>query len=136
MIRLGATSDRYYRTRLDGLRIVNKLLQNVPCILQIQEEMEGGIKLTETTAGKEVNERIEELQAQHRNEIQALKVKMEEALKSKDLEIYKKRLEEQAEAMKKLEEARVARERLLDATIKQQQAQIADLQKSGGCVIL
>jgi hypothetical protein len=133
MIESGATSDKYDGTRRDGVRIIKRLLTKAPCILQIQAEMERGVTLNDTTAGREVHERIAELEAQHNHEIQNLKLEIQQAQEARDREMFERRLKDQEDAMEKVQQAR---ERLLQATIEQQQARIHELQNSGSCVIL
>jgi len=138
MLELGATVDKHDGSRQDGARIINNLLQKTPCTLQIQAEMERGIKLNDTTAGKEVNDRIAVLQAKYERDIKNLKQEVQEARDANDILEMKERLRDQAEVMEKIEQARQAQERLFEAAIQQQQEQITFLQSKGEqkCVIL
>jgi hypothetical protein len=97
--------------------------------------MESGKKLTETTAGKEVSDRIAELKAEYKAEIDSLKLQVQQALASNDLEEHKRKLQEQSEAMENMERAQDAQKKLLEATIAQQATQIAELQNPG-CIFL
>ena len=52
MIACGAAHQRYDITMEDAHRIVQLVLENEPCKLQIQEEHDKGKKLAETSAGQ------------------------------------------------------------------------------------
>jgi hypothetical protein len=133
MVRSGATCDRYDNTRKDGLRIVKALLQNIPCVLQIQEEMEGGVSLENTTAGREVNDRIKEIEAQYKKEIAELRQEMQRERNDRALEQLRK---DHAIAHERLEEAARARERMHESTIRELQEQIYALQNRSYCVVM
>ncbi len=127
MKRAGAKCDRYDDTRPDGLRIIRQLLRNIPCSLQIQREMENGATLAETTAGKEVDERINQLEAQYKNEIEELKMELEGMKNRDDIEELRR---EQARAMEKVEEAQRARG-LMQSTIERLQGDLQHWQDKG-----
>jgi len=134
MIASGAACDKYDGTKSDGTRIINKLLMKTPCILQIQAEMEGGASLKETTAGKEVNDRIAEIEASYKKEIDKLRLEIKEA---QDANVLRQLLEEQQKARENMEAAQAAKNKLLEATIAQQTQQIHELQNKGGfCVVM
>jgi len=133
MVRSGVTCDRYDNTRKDGRRIVKALLQNIPCVLQIQEEMEGGVSLENTTAGREVNDRIKEIEAQYKKELAELRQEMQRERNDRALEQLRK---DRAIAQERLEEAARARERMQESTISELQKQMYALQNRSYCVVM
>ena len=137
MIESGATCDKYDNTRQDGLRILKMLIQKSPCTLQIQLEMEGGVKLANTTAGREVNERIEELKAEHQKDMAKLRKEMQQVQEERDEARFEMIKREYEAAVNKVAEANEAQARLLQATIDEQQSQIRALQtKKDGIVCI
>ena len=73
MINSGARHEKYDGTGVDALRIIHMMLDNAPCKLQVQEELDHGQKLADTAAGKEVADRLETLKAHHAEETAELK---------------------------------------------------------------
>lgn len=135
MIDYGATHVKYSGTEEDALRIVEMMLGNTRCTLQIQEEHDKGTKLADTAAGQEVADRLEALKIQHAQEMDELKEQIiQEAQKGNEkiqqvLEtLYKNELKNQqevAEAQSKLQQAR----------LESLQERLAELEAKGQCVM-
>ena len=113
MITSGARHERYNGTEVDARRIIRTMLDNAPCKLQIQQELEQGQKLADTAAGKEVSDRLETLKAHHAEEIAELKKELSlaaekgnEKLQQELQALYKTEVKQQqeiAEAQQKLQ---------------------------------
>lgn len=135
MISCGANHEKYDGTKEDALRIVQMMLDNAPCRLQIQEEHDNGKKLADTTAGKEVADRLEALKAHHAQEMTEMKEQVNlvaqqgnEKLKQELQTLYKDELrqkQEIAEAQRKLQQAE----------IESLQQRFAELEGKGHCVV-
>jgi hypothetical protein len=103
---------------VSGYRILDYLVQRAsPVILEIQHEMVNkGMKLSETGAGKEVQEELEKLKERHEKEMREIREEMTEAMEQKDeerqaeLRTYKAQLDRQmyqaAEQARTLERSR------------------------------
>lgn len=136
MTRAGAKCDRYNNTREDGLRLLKRLLQNAPIPLQIQEEIDRGIPISKTTAGKQINEQIEKLRAQYEDKLADLKIELKEARDERDREREEKIRQEQRRAEERLEAAQKAREKLYESQIGELQEQIYKLQNRSRCTVM
>jgi len=93
-----ATKDMFYKPALDkgarlarhngtaesGKAILRTLFERRPQILQIQHELESGMDLAETSAGKHLNNDLIERIAMHREEIRTLVDGMNEASRLRD----------------------------------------------------
>jgi len=90
----GATLVRHDGTTESGQAILRTLLGRQPRVLQIQSELESGLDISETTAGKELNRDMMEQVARHQEEIRALVVEMDEANRMRDLETRRELAEE------------------------------------------
>ena len=111
------------------------MLDNAPCRLQIQEEHDNGKKLADTTAGKEVADRLGALKAHHAQEMAEMKEQLNrvaqqgnEKLKQELQTLYKDELrqkQEIAEAQRKLQQAE----------IESLQQRFAELEGKGHCVV-
>jgi hypothetical protein len=133
MCRSGATCDRYNNTRKDGLRIVQSMMLNVPCVIQIQTELQRGISLEDTTAGKEVNDRIKEMAAKFEKVLVDLKneIKQErDELKLRELR------REQARAIQETERAKKAQEMINETRIALLQAEVNHLRNQSLCIVM
>ena len=135
MIGHGATHERYNVKKEDALRIVQMVLNNTPCKLQIQEEHDDGTKLADTAAGQEVADWLEILKANHAQEMVELKEQLElvarkgnEKLEQELQALYKREHEKQQEVA---EEQR----KLQDAEIESLQERVRGLEGQGGCVV-
>lgn len=135
MIAAGAKHERYHRTKADAYRIVRLMLKNRPVTLQIQEELARGTKLVDTAAGKEVSERLEEMQAKHAREIEDLKEQLQLVSRRKNDEL----LEEIKALYDKLQseqnQAAEARNRLYETQIESLRGQLAELEHKPKCII-
>lgn len=136
MVRYGARHDRYDGNRQNGLRIIWALLGNNPGAVQIQEEIAEGASLSDTSAGREVNEHIEKLHGMYKAEIEILKKEVAEAAQANDYEELKTKLFDQERTIEKMNETWQVKEKMLQATIDFQATQVAELHNQGHCLIL
>ena len=135
MITSGARHEKYDVTGVDALRIIHVMLDNAPCKLQNQEELDHGQKLADTAAGKEVADRLETLKAHHAEEIAELKKELglaaqkgNEKLQQVLQALYKTELKQQQEIAE-------AQRKLQHAEIDVLQARVKELENKGGCVV-
>lgn len=137
MITCGATHQKYDGTKEDALRIVQMMLDatNAPCKLQIQEEHDKGKNLAETSAGKEVADRLEALNAQHAQEMVEMKEQLNlvaqkgnEKVQQEVQTLYQNELQMQKEIAE-------AQRKLQQADIDSLNARCAELEGKGGCVV-
>ncbi|KAJ3508732.1 hypothetical protein NLJ89_g5593 [Agrocybe chaxingu] len=80
--------------------IISELMDQEPVALKIQEELDAGRSLGETSAGAVIIEELQELQKKHEEEMESLRKEIEDAARANDEEL---RLE-LAEERRKLEE--------------------------------
>jgi hypothetical protein len=92
----GANLARHNGTIESGQAILRTLLKRPPRVLQIQYELESGLDISETAAGKELNRHLMEQIARHQEEIRVLMVEMDEASKERDLETRRELAQERA----------------------------------------
>ncbi|KAI0082662.1 hypothetical protein K474DRAFT_1654788 [Panus rudis PR-1116 ss-1] len=97
----GAQMVRHYNTLESANDILRAILRNHPRPLRIQKELvEEGKGIEETAAGEAVNEELARVIRKHKEEMDQIRVEMQEALDAKDmqtkaeLEAYRKQLEE------------------------------------------
>ena len=135
MISCGASHERYDGTKEDALRIFQMMLDNAPCKLQIQEEHDNGKKLADTSAGKEVADRLEALKAQHAQEMVEMKEQLDrvaqqgnEKLKQELQTLYKDEVEQKREIAE-------AQRKLQQAEIESLQGRLAELEGKPQCVV-
>ncbi|KAG6862116.1 hypothetical protein C0995_005928 [Termitomyces sp. Mi166 len=82
--------------------ILRSFLGQTPQPLQIQCELETGMDITETLAGKELNRELTELIAQHRKEMLTLVNEMNEASRTRDEETRKELAEDRAKLQEEI----------------------------------
>ncbi|KAF8064446.1 P-loop containing nucleoside triphosphate hydrolase protein [Lyophyllum atratum] len=87
----GARLARHDHTLESAQEILRSFLDQEPQALQIQQELEAGMDISQTCAGKELNRDLSEQIAQHRKEMQALMEEMNEASRLRD-EVTRKEL--------------------------------------------
>ena len=135
MISSGARHERYDGTGEDARRIIHTMLDNAPCKLQIQQELDDGRELVDTAAGKEVADRLETLKAQHAEEIAGLNKEISLAAQ-KGNEKHQQELQAHYKTeLKQQQEIAEAQRKLQQAQIESLQARIGQLENKGGCVM-
>ncbi len=135
MIASGATHERYHDTKADAYRIVKQMLKNRPVTLQIQEELARGIKLVDTAAGKEVSERLEEVQAKHAKEIEDLKEQMQLASQKKNDELLEEVKALQENLQSQQTKAVEAQKSLHEAETESLRGRLAELEDQPKCIV-
>jgi hypothetical protein len=80
----GATSIGHNNTRASAQQIMGQLLNNIPIVLQMQEELETGKSLEETAAGAEISAELSAAIEKYEAEIKKVRKEMEDAMKAKD----------------------------------------------------
>jgi hypothetical protein len=88
MLKRGSQMVRFEDTRESALKIIKKIINKKPIVLQIQHELVDEDKnLIDTAAGATVNEEIKRLEAKYKKEISDVQADMKEALESRDQEL-------------------------------------------------
>jgi hypothetical protein len=80
----GATTFGHNDTPASAQRVMNKLLNNTPMVLQIQEELKAGKTLEETAAGSLLGADLSALIKKHEAELKKLHEELQEAIKAGD----------------------------------------------------
>jgi len=83
----GAVMRRQDKELESARQIINELKYKSPVTLKIQEELNAGKALGDTSAGAVIIEEMKELQKKHVKELEDLKNEMEEAMKANDDEL-------------------------------------------------
>ncbi|KAK7444070.1 hypothetical protein VKT23_015468 [Stygiomarasmius scandens] len=83
----GAVMHRQDKELESARQIINELKYKSPVTLKIQEELNAGRALGDTSAGAVIIEEMKELQKKHVKELEDLKNEMEEAMKANDDEL-------------------------------------------------
>ena len=135
MITSGARHERYDGTKVDAHRIIHMMLDNAPCKLQIQEELDHGQKLANTTAGKEVADRLETLKAHHTEEIAGLTQEFSQADQRSSAKIQQGIQTLHRTMVKQRREMAEAEEKLQQAEFEVFQARVEELKNMGGCIV-
>jgi hypothetical protein len=86
----GATTFGHNNTRVSARRVMNKVHNNIPIALQMQEELDEGKALEETAAGSELSAELSAAIKKHKTEMKKLREEMEGAMKAKDRAWQKK----------------------------------------------
>lgn len=87
MIKLGARTNRFEDNKTSALRILESFENNRPVTLRIQRELVDEKKqLVDTAAGQTVNEELERLEAQYKEDIAAFQQQLNEARAAADHE--------------------------------------------------
>lgn len=92
----GANLARHNGTIESGRDILRLLLRRQPRVLQIQSELESGLDISETAAGRELNREMMEQIGRHQEEMRVLMVEMDEASKVRDTETRRELAQERA----------------------------------------
>jgi hypothetical protein len=92
----GANLARHNGTIESGHAILRTILRRQPRVLQIQSELESGLDISETSAGRELNRHLMEQVARHQEEMRVLMVEMDEASKVRDHETRRELAQERA----------------------------------------
>jgi hypothetical protein len=90
----GATAFGHNNTSESAERIMDSILTNIPMVLQMQEELEAGKTLEETSAGSELRADLNAAIKKHKAEIKKVREEMEEAMKAKD-KVWQKELDDE-----------------------------------------
>lgn len=116
----GARVFRQDDGAISGQQIINYLVDRArPVTLEIQHEMvDRGLKLSETSAGKEVQGELEKLKEMHDKEMRDIREEMAEAVKAKDLERQAELREYREQINRQMEQA-AAQARQLEASREQ-----------------
>jgi uncharacterized protein YdbL (DUF1318 family) len=102
LCKLGAVPFGHNNTRASAVRIMNKVLNNTPIVLQIQEELtKPGITIGETAAGALLNMHEDAMKKRYEKEIEKLREEKKEALKAKD-KAWQKELDDELDKQQKL----------------------------------
>jgi hypothetical protein len=108
----GATSIGHNNTRASAQQIMGQLLNNIPIILQMQEELQTGKTLEETAAGAQLSADLSDKIKKHKLEMKKLREEMEDAMKAKDKAWQKELNDELAGLKEKMERSIASKEQL------------------------
>ncbi|KAF2825993.1 hypothetical protein CC86DRAFT_243518, partial [Ophiobolus disseminans] len=134
LLRHGSHTFRQDKSRASALSILSSLITAArPVTLEIQHEMgDLGLKLSETAAGREVQEDLEKMKLEHRDEMVAVKLEMQDAIRSKDaawqqeLQQHRTKLEKQMrDAKQQAAQLEASREKLRADMKAEHEAQMA-----------
>src|ERR1700755_3042624 len=93
----GATTFGHDNTHESAQRVMDRLLKNIPIVLQMQEELKTpGVTLEQTAAGSQLSDDLSAMIKKHEAEMKKVREEMEEAVKAKDEALHKELLEELA----------------------------------------
>jgi hypothetical protein len=93
----GASTYGHNNTRGSAQRVINKLLNNNPIVLQMQDELKKpGVTLEQTSAGFQLSEDLGAIIKKHEAEMKKVREEMEEAVKAKDQALQKELKDELA----------------------------------------
>jgi hypothetical protein len=95
----GASTFGHDNTRESAQRVMHKLLDNNPIVLQLQEELETGMALEQTAAGSQLSAHLDALIMEHEVEMKKVLEEMEDARKAKD-EAWQRELSEELARLK------------------------------------
>jgi hypothetical protein len=88
LCRAGAVTFGHNNTPASALRIMSKLLNNTPIVLQIQEELsKPGATLEQTAAGSQLSMDLDAMIEKHEKEIKKLREEIADATKAKDKDL-------------------------------------------------
>jgi chromosome segregation ATPase len=103
LCRAGAVTFGHNNTPASSLRVMSKLLNNTPIVLQIQEELaKPGATLEQTAAGSQLSTDLDAMIKKHEKEMKRLREEIADAIKASQNEARQLRqrlaiLEEQVE---------------------------------------
>ncbi|KAK0371990.1 kinesin light chain [Colletotrichum limetticola] len=92
VVAAGAQVDRCYDAARDGRRIIQSVLKTSSVTLQLQQEMEDGCRLPETTAGKSLMDRYDELQERYQADMKVLREQLAKASMDRDRQVELEKL--------------------------------------------
>lgn len=101
----GARMMRHDNTRESALEIVRNLVDKPPVTLRIQQELGGGVDITQTSVYKQIHEAMSELVSQRQEKLDTLVEEMAEAERNGDEETREELEEEVQAARAELQEA-------------------------------
>lgn len=137
MTAAGAQVDRCNEAAKDGHRIIRSIMNTSPVTLQLQSEMQQGLRLEETAAGKIVRGQLEELEAKYERDVGELRKKLDDATTHGEL-LAAVRMEYEHK-LRKQQEAADQKVKLHEIDIKNLKEKVEDLEKKskeGGCCIM
>ncbi|KAJ0331020.1 hypothetical protein COL922a_012073 [Colletotrichum nupharicola] len=124
----GAQVDRCRDAAQDGLRIIQSVLRTSPVTLQLQRGMEAGCGLAETTAGKSLMDRYDELQERYHTDMNVLREQLAKASTDRDRQAELER--SHADKLQKQVDVAEQARKLLEADVKKLQEEVTRLSKS------
>lgn len=78
MLRSGSNMSRFHGDRDSAIGLVSQLLNKDSVVLDIQREIRSGQSLDKTSAGSYVNDDIERLKVQHRDDLESLRRQLQD----------------------------------------------------------
>ncbi|KAH8807170.1 P-loop containing nucleoside triphosphate hydrolase protein [Xylogone sp. PMI_703] len=136
LVASGAKYDSYRSRPADAFRVVRTLMENNPIVTQLQEELDRGAKLSDTTAGREINDRLEELRAQHQREIEDMKMEIASARAERNRELESQLQQHYEKIIRELQETVRAKEEMHRVDMESMSARIKALEGRGGCSVM
>ena len=108
-----ATTHGHDNTHASAQQVMNKLLDNTPIVLQIQEELaKPGATLEQTAAGAQLSADLDALTKKQEAEMKKVREEMKDAAKAND-ETWKKELDDELARLKEDMERSTASKRQL-----------------------
>ncbi|EXA29334.1 hypothetical protein FOVG_19158 [Fusarium oxysporum f. sp. pisi HDV247] len=118
----------------DGEHIIRSILRTSPVTLRFQREIQDGLRLEETAAGRVVMDQLNELRERHERDIKELREQLADATMHRDMVATIRK--EYEEKLLKQEEAAEQARKLQEADIEMLRKEVEELKKGGGCIIL
>jgi hypothetical protein len=108
----GASTFGHDNTRASAQRVLYKLLNNNPIVLQMQEELKKGMTLEETAAGSQLSADLDLIIKRHEAEIKKVREDFQEALEAKDKAWQKELNDELAKLREEITKSAQSKEKL------------------------
>ena len=109
----GATPLGHNGTGASARRVMNKILNNNPIVLQIQEELsKPGATLEQTAAGSEISTNLDRVIRMHEAEMRKLREELQDAIEARDSTFQQELRDELAALKEDLNNATERKEKL------------------------
>jgi hypothetical protein len=113
LCRAGAVTFGHNNTPASALRVMYKVLNNTPIVLQIQEELaKPGATLEQTAAGSQLSTDLDAMIKRHEKEMKKLREEIAGAIKAKDKDLQNELDDELAKRKEEVERSQASKEQL------------------------
>ncbi|KAI0292778.1 P-loop containing nucleoside triphosphate hydrolase protein [Russula brevipes] len=113
LCRAGAVTFGHNNTPASARRVMYKILNNTPIVLQIQEELaKPGATLEQTAAGSQLSTDLDAMIKRHEKEMKKLREEIADAIKAKDKDLQIELDDELAKRKDEVERSQASKEQL------------------------